>query len=658
MLEFAKKYFDSGLSVVPTDSKKKAIGKWKISQTQLVPPNGNFKDAPFMAVIGGAVSSPIGLGLECIDIDLKYDLTGSLFNDYKKMISDNAPDLLKKLVVQQTQSGGYHFIYRCKKWDGNLKLANRPTTDEELRQDPNLKVKVLIETRGEGGYFVVAPSPNYKLVYGDFLEIHEITEDEREILFNCAKSFNTYFEPVYEKNYVKHDTFEVGLSPFDDYNKRGDVPKLLENCGWKFIKETNGNMMFLRPSGTGIWSAGWSEERRIFYVFTTSSEFESNKGYNAVNTLAKLKFNGDYSVCGKWLYKEGYGDRHKKNSQQNEQIETSHNILDCIATNEDTDDFIHRARKGTLEMGKELGVPTLDRHFRLKKGHFNIINGHDNVGKSTFLWYLAVLSAINHNWNWIIYASENSVGGVKRHLMEFYLCKEIQTMTDDEFSQSKKWVEEHFTLVKQDEIFNYEDMINIATELLKEKHYDGFLIDPYNGLSMPNSMNRHEWDYAVTGHFRLFTKKTGCSIYLNCHASTDSLRKLYPKDHPDFAGHQMPPQKADTEGGGKFASRADDFITLHRLPQHESEWMWLEIHVRKIRETETGGKHTYMDKPVKLRMVKGGVGYEDSNGYNPVTKEQSGYVSTSARDSTAISSQTNKFTEPIKETWDDPNLPF
>ncbi|MCL5460178.1 hypothetical protein M3M33_16185, partial [Loigolactobacillus coryniformis] len=82
-----------------------------------------------------------------------------------------------KLVVQKTKGGGFHFIYRCSVIAGNLKLANRKTTAEEKRKtfdatyqselalsktddearkkaqkaSDNDKVRVLFETRGEGG---------------------------------------------------------------------------------------------------------------------------------------------------------------------------------------------------------------------------------------------------------------------------------------------------------------------------------------------------------------------------------------------------------------------------------------------------------------------------------------------------------------------------
>jgi hypothetical protein len=67
---------------------------------------------------------------------------------------------------------------------------------------------------------------------------------------------------------------------------------------------------------------------------------------------------------------------------------------------------------------------------------------------------------------------------------------------------------------------------------------------------------------------------------------------------------------SDVEGGGKFVNRADDFWVVHRYIQHPSDWMYTDIHVRKVKEVETGGKPTSLDEPIKLKSMKNNVGFE------------------------------------------------
>ena len=217
----------------------------------------------------GLVCGKLSGNLEVIDLDLKYDLTGSLYERYKRLVHSVDENLLKKIVVQKTGGGGYHFLYRCSVISGNIKLANRETTkseknitykktyelelsksksDEEAKaiaekSSQNDKVRVLFETRGEGGQIVCSPSPGYEIVFGDYYSITEITPDERDVLHGVARQFN---EVVEEYAVPKPKTTRTkGLSSFDDYNERGDVVALLEGHGWKLVTQKGQKTIFL-----------------------------------------------------------------------------------------------------------------------------------------------------------------------------------------------------------------------------------------------------------------------------------------------------------------------------------------------------------------------------------------------------------------------------
>lgn len=569
----------------------------------------NFDNAHGIGLVCGAISGNV----EAIDIDCKYDITGTLFIRYKIAISLADKNLLKKLVVQKTRSNGYHFIYRCEKIEGNKKLANREATDEEKKSGD--KFKVLIETRGDRGYIAIAETPGYEFIYRTLPEIETITIDERETLLNTARSFNEVvkeYVPTHrnKKQYVK------GLSSFEDYNNRAEVVELLEKHGWKTINRKANKVNLLRPgSTTAATSGNYDEARNWFSVFSTSTEFQSETAYLPYAVFAILECKGDFPEASKRLYDLGFGDREDKIKENNTHIPSRVDVLsdNCafVATGIDYDDYLAAWRNGTFKMGFKTGFSELDKHFLFKTHSLVVINGHDNVGKSTTIWYLALLSSLLHGWRWIIYSSENSTGGVIKKLIEFYWCKGIKLMTDNEFKEAKEYVEKYFIIIKSDqELYNYKDILNMATIAMKKSEYHGILIDPYNSLKIEmnnaSKLSTHEYHYEAISEIKLFTKQSGVSIYINCHAVTNALRLL--------GGDKMPtaPQKADTEGGGKFSNKADDFITIHRKVQSPDEWMWTEFHIRKIKETETGGRTTPINAPIKIRAVKGLTGFEFS----------------------------------------------
>lgn len=292
-----------------------------------------------------------------------------------------------------------------------------------------------------------------------------------------------------------------------------------------------------------------------------------------------------------------------------DKIVISDNSYEFVSTKEDERVYMDAVRTGTLKQGLITGIDELDKFYRFKQGNFVIINGHDNVGKSSVLWFLAVQSNLLHGWKWIIFCAENSEGQVRKNLIHFRTGRATIHLNDTEYKEALDWSYENFTIIKQQELYTCGDVLAMGEKLFRLKQYQGFLIDPYNSLAVPDkhTHNTHEYHYKVTAELRAFCKKFDVSIFLNCHAVTEALRKVY-KDGP-YAGYMMPPNKADTEGGGKFANRADDFITIHRHTQHPTEFNVTQIHVRKIKETETGGRPTLRDEPVLIKMEKGKIGF-------------------------------------------------
>ena len=298
--------------------------------------------------------------------------------------------------------------------------------------------------------------------------------------------------------------------------------------------------------------------------------------------------------------------------------------LEWVSKEDEETEYLAMVRDGTLPIGLSTGFDEFDKYFRFKSGNLVIVNGHDNVGKSSLLWYLAAISNYKHKWKWILFCAENSVGQVRKTLMQFKVGKPLAKMNDIEYREVKKWAFDNFAIIKCDETYTCRDVLRMGELLMEKETYKGFLIDPYNSLALElnGMMNSHEYDYQMTGEMRVFCKKYDASIYLNCHAVTEALRRTF-KDG-QYAGYPMPPGKADTEGGGKFANRADDFITIHRLTQHPDEFMITQIHIRKIKEMETGGMPTPRDEPFRLRFLKDQFGFFtlDEIPFNPLTNKE------------------------------------
>lgn len=651
-LEILTKYYEAGLSLLPINSvKKPTVNSWVDRQKNPVKPNGEFSNglAQKVALVCGRVSG----GIEAIDFDTKWDLSGKLMKDFKVTLEND--DLIRRLVIQKSPSGGYHFFYRCEEISGNKKLARKETTKEEReKNNSDQKVAGLIETRGEGGYILIEPSAGYKIIQGDLFHIPVITTEERELLHECAKSFNLYVpnNPDYkQRNFAKKD----GNSPFELFNEKFDVVDFLVGEGWAVVKEYSEKIQLRRPGKTEGVSATYWIGSKVFYPFTTSSEFEPERGCNPVKVYTTLKCNNDYSIASAEIRKMGYGEKDHAAPTVEIKSPITTVIPDDVWQWDGTDEYLKSLQDGSFQLGLGMGMKRFNDHFRLKRGNVNVINGHDNVGKTIVLIFMLLISAKYYDWRWVVYLAENSKKFFMRKCIEFLTGSSLRGVDYKIISKWRSFVEDHFFLIDSNGFYTYEEILRMNEHQRSKRKIDGLFIDPYNALkpnygSQSAKMNMHQYDYEVMNTFRGYSKQNDCCIYLNCHAVTAALRKI------DKEGYLIAPNRADTEGGLKFASKADDFLTIHRLTNHPTDWMITDIHVRKIKEQETGGTPTPKDSPLKIQMMIGGVGFVDEYGWNPILEKQFDPIRIANQESNveipnefSFGARPDKYLEPEKE---------
>lgn len=261
-------------------------------------------DTTAVAIVCGPVSG----NLEVIDIDSKYKegISAELFT----RIKDVLPELYAKIRVHKTPSGGYHILYRIEnppeEFPGNLKLAGRPATPEELKAKPKNKVYNFLETRGDKGYVLAPPSMDYGVRFDRSIPV--ITWSERCDIINICQSFNEIivYKPTVKPKKSEENYYD--LTPWEDFNQRGDVVDVLQKAGWKVIgQKGNKYLYFTRPGKDKGVSASLNLETRVLWSYTVSTELEEKKGYKPVDLLLLLEFNNDTKRCYRFLTGAGYG---------------------------------------------------------------------------------------------------------------------------------------------------------------------------------------------------------------------------------------------------------------------------------------------------------------------------------------------------------------
>jgi|SRR5437667_5484644 len=301
-----------GISVVPIcfdGSKRPALGSWREYQqrcaSEMQVKHWFCSEEAGIAFVTGAGSS----NLEALDFD-----DDAIFRVWCERIrQDRELAALYCYVswgyLEVTPSGGRHLLYRCEvPIEGNLKLACRPLEGNRR--------KTLIETRGQGGFIIVAPScgrvhPSgnpYKLILGRVSSIRTITREQRRLLLDSARTFDEM--PAIQKRSVspiQTPRFRPCSQdrPGDVFNQFASWDEILTAHGWRLLYERGDEGYWTKSQHTHATTN--YRGSGLLYVFSTSTVFEPERGYSKFAAYALLNHNNDFKAAARALAEKGSG---------------------------------------------------------------------------------------------------------------------------------------------------------------------------------------------------------------------------------------------------------------------------------------------------------------------------------------------------------------
>lgn len=297
LLDTALRYHNAGLVVLPNDPVAKYPAGFKGWETMEVT---EAQIRAWYAKPGKA----IGLrDVEGLDFDNKgAPDADTLYSEWYTLCEALAPGLAGRLLLEKTPSGGYHTAWRCEVIASSQKLATRPPTPAELHRDPRATFTTLIETRGKGGQFQVAPSPGYEIVRGDWTNLPTITPAERQVLLDAARALTQADARVHKS------LSEKGDRPGDQYNaeRGGEALTLLLSGGWVEMFKKGDVSYLCRPGkDKGVSATFGYVAPGVLYVFSSNaSPFEAGRAYKPFSVFAELAHGGNYKKAAAALYGE------------------------------------------------------------------------------------------------------------------------------------------------------------------------------------------------------------------------------------------------------------------------------------------------------------------------------------------------------------------
>jgi putative DNA primase/helicase len=329
--DVARIWQQAGVSVIPilANSSKRPAFRWSPYQVSL----------PTLAQIDqwwgedeeyglALVCGPISGNLEMCEIEGRaLAKRPALLDIINRMDEGGAGPIWDLLTgpdgyAEDSPSGGMHLLYRITDHPvpGNTKIAS---AEDRV---------CLAETRGHGGYVIVAPTGGkchptgepWLLVNGTYGKLPSITWAERNLLHECLRVALDQTPPAPAPVNVPVVVPALGsmgltasvvgsVSPGDAFERETDWADILEPHGWTLTQAAGLERQWVRPGKNprdGISATtGRANDRDRLYVFSTSTEFEAEKPYTKFGAYALLNFGGDHSLAARHLARNGYGER-------------------------------------------------------------------------------------------------------------------------------------------------------------------------------------------------------------------------------------------------------------------------------------------------------------------------------------------------------------
>lgn len=328
LLTAAKAWYDAGYCVVPSrdDGSKRPFGKWKDYQAER-PTWGQVAEwltsdrYTGIGVITGKVSGNV----EMVEIEgPKAQATKAVKRITALVNKYDDPDLtalwhkVTSGCVETSGGGGLHLFIRVH--DGHVPGNSKLAADEVG--------KVLAETRGEGGFVIVAPTTGrtghetgatYAFLPGTSpANTPTITRDDLEVIhYLITEALHSHTGPLTPLAPTPTPTQApspvtaptAALTPWDDYAAQTTWADILTPLGWQ--------QAFTAPDGRTHWTRPGKDPKDgtsattlkdgPLYVFTTSTPFPAGVGMSKQHVYAHLHHGGDHTAAARALSEQGFG---------------------------------------------------------------------------------------------------------------------------------------------------------------------------------------------------------------------------------------------------------------------------------------------------------------------------------------------------------------
>jgi len=380
-------WYDGGCSVVPirTDGSKRPVIEWASLQKERLARKRVLTwwtdqpdvKTPGVAVICGKISG----NLEMVEIEGGWTSAEDLC-----VVSDHCEalgvreiweDLLHRGYAEWSPSGGIHVLYRLSDGEvpGNYKLASTPDG------------KTKAETRGEGGYCIVAPTSGdchpsgeaWTTVAGMPGLIPYLTMAQRDAIHQAITAALDESPPAPPPAPRREQLLPATLDrPGDEFNVKAEWDQILLPHGWQVSERRGQETLWVRPDKNRrdghSASTGYANDADRMYVWSTSAGLPVETPLSKFFVYTALNHGGNFKEATRTLSRLGFGTKQQAESLDWSTEQSNRQIVAKVVTT-DVDELTSAGEVPLTSVRKYTFTDSgnADRMLKLLEGRFRYI---------------------------------------------------------------------------------------------------------------------------------------------------------------------------------------------------------------------------------------------------------------------------------------------
>lgn len=318
LIDAAREWYDAGYCVVPShhDKSKRPHNSWL--QYQTVRPTWHeleqwLETGQYDGI--GVICGQVSGNAEMLEIEGHAVAAGAMERLLAAATEYECEDLFRRVFTGcsgRSAGAGLHM---------HIKVTDEPALPN-TRLAFDQQSKILAETRGEGGFAIVAPTPGrtgheagskYEFLARGPAHVATVTGEERDLLHMLLTiALDDRPEPstpAYTPNLTAPSP--SGDTPGDSYNEQTAWDDILIPAGWSKVhtgqRDGNPLIYWRRPGKDHGISATTGGPGDHLYVFSSSTLLPAEQPLSKFAVYTYLTHGGDFRAAAKELAKEGHG---------------------------------------------------------------------------------------------------------------------------------------------------------------------------------------------------------------------------------------------------------------------------------------------------------------------------------------------------------------